>query len=116
MNMGRAKTIQGLTKRNVARVAWREAKTTEDAHKRLGIERRASERPWDGFVSFDLGFGKLAGPSIIATLQDLDEINRANDEKRFPKLYRTRRKIRVTGGRARSAMRPRIRSHAGAQG
>lgn len=105
--MARTTTSErGWNKRTVSRLAWREAKATEDAHKRLGVERRGSEDPWGSFVAVDLGFGLLQGPNIIVTMQDLESINRRNlatlkGPKRRPKPKRT---DRVTGKRARRAI------------
>lgn len=108
--MARMTTMAGMDKRTVSRMAWREAKTTEDAHKRLGVERRASVEPWGGFVAVDLGFGLLQGPNILATMQDLDSINRRNREAlNGPKRRRPKRSDRVTGKRARRAIHQMLR-------
>lgn len=111
--MARTTSERGWNKRTVSRLAWRETKATEDAHKRLGVERRASEDPWDSFVEIDLGFGLLQGPNILATMFDLEEINRRNAEtlhgpKRRSKL-KAKRTVRVTGKRARRAIHQMLR-------
>lgn len=104
--MARTTTMVGWNKRTVSRLAWRETKATEDASKRLGVERRASEDPWGKFIAEDLGFGLLQGPNILATLLDLEDINRRNlDTLKGPKLRRKqKRSVRVTGKRARRAI------------
>lgn len=102
--MARVKTIQGLSQRNITPLAWREMKTTEDVHDLLSQVRRATNEATARFVSEELGFGSLLGPSIITTLQQLDEINRANLEKRPPRLTVSSRRQRVTGERARRAI------------
>jgi hypothetical protein len=108
--MGRTKEIRGLSKRNVARLAWRELKTTQDVHHLLNQVRRAVTEPASKFVNEELGFGSLLGPSIIATLQDLSEINRANQDSRFPRSRMSKRRERVTGKRARRAIHAILRS------
>lgn len=109
--MAHSKTIRGLSKHNVSRLAWREVKATEDVHHRLGEVRRAIDTPVGAFIEIDLGFGLLQGPSILTTLQNLDEINRENDEKRSPRRFRpSRRRQRVTGKRARRAIHAITRS------
>lgn len=108
--MAHTTTTASWNKRTVSRLAWREAKATEDAHKRLGVERRASEDPWGAFVAVDLGFGLLQGPNILATMQDLDSINRRNREAlRGPKRRRPKPSDRVTGKRARRAIHQMLR-------
>lgn len=106
--MARTANERNWNKKTVSRLAWRETKATEDAHKHLGDERRGSIDPWGSFVAVDLGFGLLQGPNILATMFDLDEINRRNLEmlngpkrRTKPKAKRT---VRVTGKRARRAI------------
>jgi len=110
--MARTTSERDWNKRTVSRLAWREAKATEDAHKRLGVERRASEDPWGSFVAVDLGFGLLQGPNILATMLDLEDINRRNLEALHPthrSKPKPKRTVRVTGKRARRAIHQMLR-------
>lgn len=105
---------RGWNKKTVSQLAWREAKTTEDIGKRLGVERRGSADAWGSFVAVDLGFGLLQGPNIIATMLDLDDINRRNREilhgPKRAKKQKPKRTQRVTGRRARRAMHQVLRN------
>jgi len=97
-----AKESHSWNRRQVARLAWREAKATADVHHSLGEIRRAVDYPPGYFIEVELGFGLGEGPSIIATMQDLDRINAAHrhelegKQRKTKKPKRTKRE-RLTG-------------------
>jgi hypothetical protein len=93
----------GWNRQTAAELAWREAKASADVHHLLGEVCRGTVRPPAGFVAVELGFGLLEGPSIIATMQDLDKTNRAH-KRQLAKGGRPARP-RMTGARAQRAVR-----------
>lgn len=71
--------MRTLTKRQVASAAWREYKVSLAAQGAAGEEMLAMSRPPSGFVAVELGFGFGEGPSLLATMQDID---RAQERRR----------------------------------
>lgn len=57
-----------LSKRDITRLAWLEAKIATDYSTGLGEVARGTYHPPGGFVSVECGFGFAEGPSIMATM------------------------------------------------
>ncbi len=93
-------------RRQVAALAWREAKATADVHHLLGEVCRAMDSPPASFINEELGFGFGEGPSIISTLQDLDRTNKAHRHK----LEKQEKKQRRTADAIRQVVNARLSS------
>jgi hypothetical protein len=111
--MAHANAERNWNRRQVARLAWREAKATADVHHLLGETRRAVDNPSGYFINVELGFGIDEGPSIVATMQDLDRINKAHRyqlETKRKKAKKRAKRERLTGAKLALMLEARLAS------
>ena len=86
-----------LTRRQISHLAWQEYKITKATAGNASEALLASDHAPSGFVAVELGFGLGEGPSLSATMQNVEALNRKHAKQAEFAVIKRRKSKRESG-------------------